>query len=50
MPHETVMKDIHLDGVNFLITRLDGSSLAIYVTNLPGLERFRVDSRYNLQD
>lgn len=33
IPHPVVMKDSHRDGVNFLITRLDGSSEAMYVTN-----------------
>ena len=32
-PHAVVMKLSHLEGVNFLITRLLGSSLEMYVTN-----------------
>lgn len=37
MPHEVVMKAIHREGVNFLMTRFDGNSLAMYVTNLLSL-------------
>ena len=33
MPQAVVMNDSHLEGVNFLMTRLLGNSLAIYVTN-----------------
>lgn len=32
MPHAVVMNESHLEGVNFLITKLLGSSLAMYVT------------------
>lgn len=32
MPQAVVMNEIHLEGVNFLMTKLLGSSLAMYVT------------------
>jgi hypothetical protein len=32
MPQDVVMNAIHREGVNFLMTRLEGNSEAMYVT------------------